>query len=78
MIVEFPYVCIERNLNFLLDVTRCGVIMCSLETIGYYPTAFYSSKRGLCAFNKIFPLPTLEASYKAILYVIGEHILANV
>lgn len=55
-----------------LDVTRCGAVMCSLGGSGYYPAAFYTSKKGLCAFDKIFPVKSLEAYYQAIQFVIGK------
>lgn len=54
------------------DVTRCGAIMCSLGGNGYYPSAFYTSKKGLCAFNKIYPIKSLEAFYDAIQFVISK------
>ncbi|KAJ6641084.1 Serine protease nudel [Pseudolycoriella hygida] len=54
------------------DVTRCGAVMCSFDSVGYYPSSFYISRKGLCAFDKIFPIPTLEAFYDAIQYVINN------
>lgn len=56
------------------DVTRGGAIMCNLDEIGYYPSAFYTNKKGLCAFNKIFPIKTLEAYYGAIQFVISKSV----
>ncbi len=46
--------------------------MCSIGGIGYYPSAFYTTRKGLCAFDKIFPIKTLEAYYQAIQYVISK------
>ncbi|KAG4076599.1 hypothetical protein HA402_001886 [Bradysia odoriphaga] len=54
------------------EVTQGGVVMCSIGEHGYYPTAFYKARKGLCSFDKILPVQSLEASFQAIQIVISK------
>lgn len=46
--------------------------MCSFDEIGFYPSGFYTARKGLCAFNKEYPVKNLNAFYQAIQFVIGK------
>lgn len=52
--------------------------MCSSGSTGFYPTAFYSSRKGLCVFDTIVPVRTLEAFYEAIQFVISKCLLSKI
>ncbi|XP_037043608.1 serine protease nudel-like isoform X2 [Bradysia coprophila] len=54
------------------EVTQGGVVMCSIGEHGYYPIAFYKARKGLCSFDKILPVQSLESSYEAIQIVINN------
>lgn len=56
----------------ITEVTRHGVVMCTIGNSGYYPAAFYVARRGLCTFDKIFPILSLEPFYRSIQYVISK------
>lgn len=52
--------------------------MCSIDEIVYYPSAFYTAQKGLCSFDKIYPIKNLDAFYHAIQFVIGTTFHLNV
>lgn len=54
------------------DVTRSGVIMCKTDSFGYYPSAFYKHREGLCSFEKSIAVNSLIKESKEIQYILGK------
>lgn len=56
------------------NASKYGVILCKSEKSSYYPLALYVQANGLCSFNSILPLPTLEQAYSDIQKIIGKYL----
>lgn len=53
------------------DSTRCGVVVCKSPNSGYYPSGFFSTRNGLCAFETVLPVRSMVPLHTKIQEIIG-------
>lgn len=53
------------------DSTRCGVVVCKSANSGYYPSGFFSTRNGLCAFGTVLPVRSMVPLHSTIQENIG-------
>lgn len=56
------------------DSTRCGVVVCMSSNSGYYPSGFFSTRNGLCAFGTVLPVRSMVPLHASIQEIIGKFI----